>query len=72
MTESLGENFKTKFTDFPSQVTNTIVFKNPFSVDVSHAPEKLLLVFIELQYDSNFRSSFNQKALNMKCVRFIL
>jgi hypothetical protein len=32
MTESLAENFKTRFNDFRSHATNIRIFENPFSV----------------------------------------
>jgi hypothetical protein len=48
MIDSLAENFRMKFSDFRSHDTN--IFKNPFSVEVRDAAEKVQLELIELQY----------------------
>jgi hypothetical protein len=49
--------------DFCSHATSICIFENPFSAEVSDAPQKLQLELIELQYDSILHSSFNQEAL---------
>jgi hypothetical protein len=61
--DCLSENFKTRFTDFHSYVTNVHTFGKVFSADVSNALEVVQFEFTELQYYSNFPGSFNQKAL---------
>jgi hypothetical protein len=61
--DSLAENFKIRFNDFRSHATNIHIFENPFSVEVSDAPEKLQLELTKLQYDSILHSSFNHEAL---------
>jgi hypothetical protein len=63
MIDYLAENFKMRFNDFHSHVTNICMFENPFSIEVSDAPENLQLELTELQYDSILHSSFNQEAL---------
>jgi hypothetical protein len=63
MIDYLAENFRIRFNDFRSRDTNLRVFGNPFSLEVSDAPEKLQFELIELQYDSFMRNSFNQEAL---------
>jgi hypothetical protein len=60
---SLAKNFQMRFNDFHSHATNIHIFENPFSTEVSDAPEKLQLELTEWQYDSIFHSSFNQVAL---------
>jgi hypothetical protein len=45
--ESLSENFKVRFSDFHSYATIICIFENPFSIEVSDAPD----------------SSFNQEVL---------
>jgi hypothetical protein len=40
MIDSLAENFKMRFNDLCSHATNICIFENPFSIDVSDAPEK--------------------------------
>jgi hypothetical protein len=61
MIDSLAENFKTSFSDFRSHATNTLIFENPFSVEVSHTPEEMSLELSELQYDSVLCISFSQE-----------
>jgi hypothetical protein len=61
--ESSAENFKMRFNDFRSLATNILIFKGPFCVKVSDAPEKMQFELIELQCDSVLRSIFNREAL---------
>jgi hypothetical protein len=63
MINSLAENFKMRFSDFHCYARNICIFENPFSVEVSDAPEKLQLELNEPQYDSILHSSVNQEAL---------
>jgi hypothetical protein len=63
MTDPMAENFKMRFNDFHSHATDILIFENPFSIEVSDAPEKLQLELNELQYNSILHSSFNQEAL---------
>jgi hypothetical protein len=63
MTDCLAENFKMSFNDFRSHAANIRILENPFSVEISDAPEKLQLELTEVQYDSILHSSFNQEAL---------
>jgi hypothetical protein len=51
MIDSSAENFKMRFCDFRSRVTNARIVRNPFSIEASDAPEELQLELIELQYD---------------------
>jgi hypothetical protein len=41
MTDSLAKNIKMGLNDFHSHATNTHMFENTFSIEVSDAPEKL-------------------------------
>jgi hypothetical protein len=63
MTDSLAENLKMRLNDLRTHATNTRIFENTFSVQVSVAPEELQLELIELDQDSISRSSFNQELL---------
>jgi hypothetical protein len=72
MTDSLAENFKMRFNDFHNHATNIHIFEDPFSVEVSDAPEKLQPELTELQHDSILQSSFNQEAFFLLCVFTIL
>jgi hypothetical protein len=41
MADSLAENFKMRFNDFCNHAANIWIFGNPFSIEVSDAPEKI-------------------------------
>jgi acyl carrier protein len=58
MIDSLTEKFKTRFNDFRSHATNTSIFKNPLSVEVSDVTERKKTL-TELQHDSILCGSFN-------------
>jgi len=61
MTYSFAKNFKIRFNDFCSHITNRHLFENPFSIEVSDVPEKLQHELIELRYDSILHhSSLNE------------
>jgi hypothetical protein len=64
MIDSVAENFKMRFNGFRSHATNVLISEIPFSVEVSDAPKKKQLEFIELQRDSILLSSFDKDTLS--------
>lgn len=42
VTDSLAQNVKMKFNDFCSYTSQTYIFENPFSVEVSGAPVEII------------------------------